>query len=108
MPKYKGRTKEAGGRKQFQEPIKTITTFLAEHSLACFGVAWEPLPSDASFDDDFLDAQLSYLCVAAALRGKAILLGDQRRGGFTVPATERAKRIQERYREFEARPRGRR
>jgi hypothetical protein len=102
LPKYKGRTKERGGREVYRQAMSDITAFLAENALACFGVGWEPLPADAALDDDYLDAQLSYLCVAAALQGKAILLGDQRRGGFTVPATERAKRIQGRYLEFVA------
>lgn len=103
VPKYKGRTKERGGRAVYRQAMSDITAFLAANALACFGVAWEPLPADAALDDDYLDAQLSYLSVAAAFQGKALLLGDQRRGGFTVPASDRARQIQGRYREFEAR-----
>lgn len=48
--------------------------------------------------DDVLDAQVSYACVALAVRRRAILLGDES-GGFVVPKTERAEQLQ---REFEA------
>ena len=101
VPKYKGRVKKGELRADLRKNVKRITAFLAEQALAHFGAAWEDLPANYCEDDDFLDAEVSYLCVAAALRGKAILLGDHRMGGFTVPATKRSTVAQARYKVFE-------
>jgi Protein of unknown function (DUF429) len=97
VPKYKGRTTEEVRRPAQRENVKKICAFLATRAHAHFGVVWEALPADADSDNDYLDAQVSYLCVAAALHGRALLLGDLTRGGFAVPATETARQVQGGY-----------
>jgi hypothetical protein len=97
VPKYKGRTTEEVPRRAQRENVKKICAFLATHARAHFGVVWEALPEDEDSDNDYLDAQLSYLCVAAALHGRALLLGDLMRGSFAVPATKMARQVQAAY-----------
>lgn len=107
LPVYKG-----SPRAEAKAGVDKITSVLRERCEAVFGVGFVELPADARETvtvgggsprgigmDDLLDAQVSYLCVAAMERGKAILLGDRWRGGFVVARTEKALAWQARYEE---------
>jgi hypothetical protein len=107
LPVYKASKKNP--KKDARKAVRAIQDFLGNNAKRLFGVGWVNLPTNkadveydpseksALTDDDWLDAEVSYLCVEAMCRGHATLLGDRVNGGFVVPKTAKADRCQERY-----------
>jgi hypothetical protein len=95
VPRYKMGI-SANERRHNQACIQAVLTRQANRLL---GTTWVPLPGHKDTDlewDDYVDAQVSFLCVEALVKGRALLLGD-RTGGFIVPRTDIAEHWQADY-----------
>lgn len=98
LPRYK---KGKGTKsKEIRAAIKEIQDFFGDRSKEVFGETWTRLPENVPAgveQDDLLDAQMSFLTVAACRIGLAMVLGDTSRGGFVVPRTRLSVELQREY-----------
>jgi hypothetical protein len=102
LPSYKPRANPKVTKAAAKAAVRDIEAVLRKRAKDVFGVPWVNLPTQipsAINLDDLLDAEISFLCVEAMCRGRAMLLGDREHGGFVVPKTAAASHWQMKYRE---------